>query len=531
MLKRTSIALLVISLLFGGNLVLGATPSQGVIGQSGQVLTKVTTYAGDGKFEMVDGVLTASSFRTPQSLLVQADGSVLVTDSQNHLIRKISGGKTSTFAGITLSTNSFGFPVGALIDDIKEEAVFNAPDGIAADALGNIYIADAKNHAIRKISKAGEVSTLAGNGVRGNVDGKGKAASFNHPQDIAVAADGTLYVADTLNHVIRKITKDGTVTTLNAPSERGVEIVPGAVEETGNYLDGDLAKAQFNEPASLILDSTGNLFVSDAGNQRIRYIDLKAKKVTTVAGGVMAEDKKTIYEPEALYAQGDYVDGDALKAMFNFPLGLALTREGGLIIADSLNHAIRYLYKGKVTTIAGDVELSSGNLNGIDRNAQLHKPTDVAIMADDSILVADAYNNTIRRIELYSLPSSLPVGNTIIKVVYGQQVIVFDTKPEISNSRTMVPVSAITTALGYTNVWVGSTKTVKISKGDITLELVVGMKSIKIVEKGQTDIIKATDAGPYIKNKRTYVPLRYLEELGIDVQWHAGTKTVILRAK
>src|SRR5690606_31399205 len=132
-------------------------------------------------------------------------------------------------------------------------------------------------------------------------------ARFYAPSDVAAAADGTLFVADTLNHVIRKISPDGTVSTLNAPSDRVVQARGGLAEPSGDFNDGPLAEAKFNEPHGIVIDSKGNLIVSDSGNQRIRYIDLQKSRVSTLAGGT----GNVVYEPFEVYAFGAYQDGPA----------------------------------------------------------------------------------------------------------------------------------------------------------------------------------------------------------------------------
>lgn len=337
----------------------------------------LTTLAGNGTFGYIDGDASTAAFRSPSGLLTLQDGSLLVTDQRNQLIRKIQSDQVSTFAGITFELDEFGVPLGGLYDGEKETAVFNEPAGLAADALGNIYVADARNNSIRKVSKDGQVTTLAGNGLIGDEDGRGEQATFYLPQAIAATSDGTLYVADTLNHLIRKITKDGEVSTLNASSLRAVEVTPGVAELAGDFQDGPLANAKFNEPSGLVLDGKGNLYVSDSGNQLIRYIDFSTNTVTTVAG------KKPELTPTSLYGTGGATDGEALDASFNFPKGLALSDDGGVLIADSLNHAIRYVRNGKVWTIAKG----------------LNHPTDVAVDKQGIIYLTDQDNQLIRQLQ------------------------------------------------------------------------------------------------------------------------------------
>jgi sugar lactone lactonase YvrE len=517
-------SLLAATLLGGSSVSAAGLSADALLTNKGQIMADVTTLAGTGDFKDVNGAALSAAFRSPSGVLTLSDGTVLVADSRDHLIRKISAEQVTTYAGpdLVINLNAQGFPIGGLLNGKASESFFNEPAGLAVDAQGNVYAADASNHAVRKISASGQVTTLAGNGVLGNIDGAGAEARFNHPTDVAVAEDGTVYVADTLNHVIRKITAAGMVTTLNAASDRGIEVRPGEAAIAGDFKDGNLKDAKFNEPSGLALDAKGNLYVSDTGNQRIRYIDFNDGVVSTVAGTGVAEKG-------ALYAAGDFADGDALKASFDFPKGITLTSEGGLLIADSLNHSIRYLLNGNVSTIAGTTV--TGEANGIETKATLYNPSDVAVAKDGSIIVADAYNNKIRKITPYALPTALPKDDNI-KVVYADQVISFEAQPEFANERTMVPVRAISEALGYTVKYteLDGLKTVQLINGNITIELYIDKTGIKRVEKGKADIALTTDVSPYVKSNLTYVPVRFFaEQVGLDVQWDQAAKTAIIR--
>ena len=312
--------------------------------------------------------------RLPTNLAILPDGSLVISDQGNHLIRRLSSGNLSTYAGMILTVDKDGYPLGGLHNDVKDKAIFSTPSGLVSDSKGNVYVADTANHVIRKITNEGQVITLAGNGRPGLMDGKSTAASFYFPHDLAVTQDGIVYVADTLNHVIRKIDTSGNVSTLNAPSLRPVEIADGVIESAGDYLDGTLSQAKFNEPSSLALDEKGNLYVSDTGNQVIRYIDFMTNKVTTVAGNVSSAN--------GLYGDSGFTDGNALASQFSIPKGIAMTPEGGLLIADYGNHAIRYYYKGTVSTIVKDLQF----------------PSDLAVTKEGIIFVTNSHTNQIIKI-------------------------------------------------------------------------------------------------------------------------------------
>lgn len=535
-MKRTlsilGISVLAASLAGGAGAAAAGLSEQALIGDGGKWMTELSVYAGNGMLGDAGGDYLASSFRMPQSIAVAADGSILVSDSRNQTIRKLSGGKAAVFAGVSLTKDNKGFPEGNFLDGTADSSFFNLPAGLAVDAQGAVYVADTGNHAVRKISPDGQVTTVAGDGLLGSADGKGRSARFNTPKDLAVAQDGTVYVADTLNHMIRKIAADGTVTSLNAPSDRVVEIFPGKVIPAGDYADGALKSAKFNEPAGLALDAKGNLYVSDTGNQRIRYIDLAAGKVTTVAGGGLTADGK-LYAPNELNVQGDYADGPAAEARFDYPSGIAVTAEGGLLIADSMNHSVRYLLDGRVMTLAGRSDQFPGELDGIEGNGGLHAPTDVVELADGQILVADSFNNRIRTIGWSGMPEGLAADGTIHVVLNGEQIR-FEAMPEYSNDRTMVPVRAIAEAAGYevTYKQEGAAEFVGLAGADVKVEMAIGQAAVKRTETGKSTVEVQVDAAPYIKHDRTYVPLRFFaENLGMDVQWDEETSTAILRSR
>lgn len=339
-------------------------------------LTKVV--AGTGAVGELNGHALSASFRQPMGVVVLPEGAAFVADSANHVIRKIAEGTVATSAGFTVSRDAKGFPVGTLLDGPLDQSMFQHPQGMDVDREGNLYVADSGNHAIRKITPQG-VMTVAGDGVQGYQDGQGKEARFHSPGDVAVAPDGTIYVADTLNHAIRKITATGQVTTLNSLSDRMMAWTSDYVDSVGDFRDGKLSEAKFNEPSAIALDAKGNLYVSDTGNQRIRYIDLQNETVTTVAG-----EASVTYMKDSPYAEGGYTDGAAATARFQAPRGIAVTAEGGLVIADSLNQAVRYLHDGQVTTWVSGFDL----------------PIDVDVDSQGNVWVVDAFAQTIRQIHL-----------------------------------------------------------------------------------------------------------------------------------
>jgi sugar lactone lactonase YvrE len=226
----------------------------------------VTTYAGASGVEGSDnGVALTARFRFPHGIVIDSAGNLFVSDGGNHTIRKITpAGVVSTFAGAGV----FGFK-----DETGTAAKFNGPLGLAMDAASNIYVADRLNSLIRKITPAGVVTTVAGTAsTAGFNDATGTAAKFNYPWGVASDAAGTLYVADTNNNNIRKITPAGVVSTL-----------AGSATDVAGYVDGAGSVARFNQPIDLKVDSAGNVYAAEKFNKTIRKIT-PAGVVSTVVG-------------------------------------------------------------------------------------------------------------------------------------------------------------------------------------------------------------------------------------------------------
>lgn len=501
-------------------------PGEGIPSPSGP-LSSVSTYAGTGAYDDADVEVAArqAAFRFPRGLAVLADGSVLVSDSENQVIRQIKDGNVTVYAGfLSPLKDAMGIPAGALIDGTVLFSSFQSPAGLAVDTDGNVYVADAGNHAIRKIDTDGNVTTVAGTGDEGYRDGAAHEAQFHSPTDVAVGEDGTLYVADAGNHAIRKVTVEGEVTTLNALPEREVELAPGEIVVAGDYRDGNLDEALFNEPYGLVLDAKGNLIVSDSGNQVIRYIDLSQHQVSTIAGAVPE------YEADALYAVEGYADGDAGEARFNFPKGIALTADGGIVIADSLNHAVRFLNDASVTTLAGNPSEGYGFQNGVNDRNLLHYPTGIAV-TEHMILIADAYNHTVRAYTLYELPENAAAVNRL-KIVYADAELAMEGDVTLSQGRTMVSAQALAEALGWEAQFDSGHKSdaVTYASAGRTVVFTVGSKTAVVTDPAGNESKVEMDISPIASEGHVLVPVRYAAEIfGLHVGWDAASQTVILR--
>lgn len=315
--------------------------------------SEASTFAGSTQ-GFADG--TTAQFAFPTNVAVDAVGNVYVADVVNNKIRKIStAGVVTTIAG---STQGFA-------DGTGTAAQFNNPWGVAVDAAGNVYVADTFNNKIRKISPTGVVTTLAGS-TNGFTDGTGTTARFEFPTAVSLDGQGNVYVADTFNHKIRKVSPTGVVTTL-AGSTQG-------------FAEGTGSAAQFSTPYGIAVDASGNAYVADEGNHKIRKIS-PTGVVTTLAGST----------------QG-FTDATGTAAQFNAPRGVAADNAGNVYVADMSNHKIRKISPtGVVTTLAGSG--TAGFANGAASNvAQFNSPRGVTVDAAGNVYVADYSNHKIRKI-------------------------------------------------------------------------------------------------------------------------------------
>jgi sugar lactone lactonase YvrE len=311
-----------------------------------------------------DGVGSNARFNLPYATAVDGFGNVYVADRNNHVIRKInSAGVVSTLAGLASVTGN--------ADGTGSAARFNLPSGVAVDGTGNLYVADNTNHAIRKITSDGVVTTFAGlAGTTGSADGTGSTARFNFPVGVAIDTDGGLYVSDRSNRTIRKITSAGVVST-----------VAGLATVTGN-TDGAGSNARFNLPSGIALDGAGNLIIADTSNHTIRKMT-PAGVVTTVAGtaGISGNTNAV-----------------GAAARFNLPNGVAVDSAGNILVADTSNEAIRKIAPdGTVTTYAGSRNVP-GSADGTGTNARFFRPNGITLDTAGNAYVADGLNQLIRKI-------------------------------------------------------------------------------------------------------------------------------------
>lgn len=324
----------------------------------------VTTIAGQAGIDgSTDGTGSAARFNGPSGIVRDSAGNLFIGEYWNYTIRKITpAGAVTTFAG---SAGTSGFTNGP-----GSAARFDSLSYLGIDGADNLYVPDTFNHAIRKITPAGQVSTLAGDGISGNADGTGSAARFYLPFAIVADPSGNVYVGDTYNQTLRKITPGGVVTTL-----------AGAVGQIGT-ANGVGTAARFNYIHSMAMDPSGNLYAGDGGNYAVRKItpDLT---VSTFIGKIL---------------EWGSADGSLAAARFSSPAGVCVDAQFNTYVADGDNHTIRKISAmGQVTTLAGSPG-QSGNADGMGGVARFNAPQGITIDGAGNLYVCDFFNHRIRKV-------------------------------------------------------------------------------------------------------------------------------------
>jgi sugar lactone lactonase YvrE len=324
------------------------------------VTSVVSTFAGTGTAGYIDGSAASALFNNPTGTSVDSKGDLYVSDSFNNLIREVSSGNVITIAG----NQTLGYQNGAALS-----SEFYAPMAQAFDAQGNLYIADFGNNVIRKVTAGGIVSTYAGTGVAGYLNGESDSAHlqsstdslamFNNPQGVAVDAAGNVFVADRGNNVIREIVTNGHVKTIAGNP------IKGFIDATDEY-------AFFNAPSGVAVDSKDNVYVTDQGNSALRVVS-SAGVVTTLIGT------------------------PAQSTLLGSPSSITVDSKGNVYFTDETGQIFEFTTGKVLYTIAGAYG-TSGFLNGAGSAATFNYPQGIAIDASGNLYVGDQYNNCIRKI-------------------------------------------------------------------------------------------------------------------------------------
>ncbi|WP_293306651.1 hypothetical protein [Pedobacter sp. UBA5917] len=334
----------------------------------------VSSFAGNGKVAVIDGPAASASFSSPYSIAVNSKGEVYVSDFSSE-IRKIDlNGNVTTFAGSLQ---------GGYRDGRGTAALFQGSLSLAFDKWDVLYVAERTNQRIRKVDGSGLVSTVAGSGNIGSGNGMGKAASFNFPSGITFDSAGDLLVADSWNHLIRKVSPSGLVSNYVGSGVKG-------------NVNGKAALAAFSHPAVLCYDAKKGLYVAEPEAHRVRKV-LPSTDVVPLYGDVSP------------------VDGAALEVYFSRPEGIVLDRQGNIYVSDMDNNMIRRISgTGYVNVFAGNTE--AGFLDAVGANARFSAPMGLAINDNGEIFVADRNNALIRKISPSGVVDKVP-GDYAITVI------------------------------------------------------------------------------------------------------------------
>lgn len=329
----------------------------------------VTTFAGNGGLSRSGdgGAATSAQLNLPRGVAVDAGANLYIADTANNSVRRVASGVISNFAG-TGAAGSSGD------GNAATGAQLNAPQGLALDSSGALYIADTQNHRVRKVQN-GVISTVAGTGTAG-FSGDGAAAGsaqLDLPFGVAVDAAGNLYIAEFANNRVRKVGVNGNISTLAGNGVSGY-----------NGDGGQAANAMLAGPQSVAVDASGNVFIADSGNNRVRKVAANGV-ITTVAGNGVGG------------YSGD--GGSALGAQVGNPIAIAVDGTGNLYIADGSARVRKVFVSGIISTIAGSNAHGYSGDGGVGFNALMDGPSALTVNAAGAVVVADTNNDAVRLLQ------------------------------------------------------------------------------------------------------------------------------------
>jgi len=430
-----------------------------------------TNVAGSpGNSGTANGTGNAAQFHTPKGVALGTGGNITVADSANHQIRRISpAGVVTTLAGNGTAGSTDGTGSGAQ---------FNSPGGVAVDISGNVYVADTNNHAIRKVTPAGVVTTLAGDPSNfALADGTGAAAQFHSPSGVALDASGNVYVADTGNHAIRRVSPLGVVTTIAGNGN------PGNANGTGTA-------AQFNNPTAVAVDSSGNILIADTGSHTIRKMT-PGGVVTTIAG-----------------LTGFPGSQEGANPLFRSPQGITTDAAGNIYVADTGNHTLRKISPSGQTTTIGGSALVSGSAEGTTL-ARFNQPVGIAVDAYGNLRVSDANHRISLGTATLEISTASPLASGTMGISYNRTFTATGGKPAYSWSLAAGALPSGLTLNATTGVLSGTPTVGKTSHFTIQVtgtDLASATKSFQltVVNPAAPVITSATSATGYVGEAFTY---------------------------
>ncbi|MEW2121908.1 RICIN domain-containing protein [Streptomyces sp. NPDC005474] len=346
----------------------------------------ISTVAGTGVagFEGDNEPAVSAQLDHPYGIAVDSSGTLYFSDFGNHRVRKITAdGTISSVAGT--GSEGYGGDNGPAV-----QAQLNRPREVAVDSAGAIYITDSGNHRVRKVTADGTITTVAGTGTAGfsGDDGPATAAQLNGPLGVAVHSTGVLYVAEYHNHRVRKITTDGTISTVAGTGKAGF-----------GGDGGPATSAQLHHPYGLAVDSAGDLYIADGQNHRVRKVTADGT-ITTVAGTGTAS------------FGGD--GGPATSGQLNLPVGMVVDSTGVLYVAEYRNHRVRKITAdGTITTVAGTGIAGISGDDGPATSGQLNLPYGLAVDCVDTLYIADHRNHRVRKVTSPKM-AGLPDSGTVV---------------------------------------------------------------------------------------------------------------------
>jgi uncharacterized protein (TIGR03437 family) len=424
----------------------------------------ITTIAGTGTsgFTGDGGPAIAAELNEPESVAVDRLGNVYIADTGNDRIREVSAaGVITTVAGSDPAAGNNGPAVSARLFE---------PSGVARDAAGNLYIADSLNNEVRKVTPQGVIVDVAGNGTAGYAGDGGLAtrAELNDPNGLALDAADNLYIADTANNVIREVTPYGTISTIAGT---------GAMGNSGD--GGPATSATLFNPNAVAFDRAGNMYIADSANHRVRVVDASGN-IRNFAG-----------DPSGL--PGPAVDNVPPTAThFNYPRSLAIDAQGTIYIADYFNNRIRKIVPGTnvITTFAGTGTGGFSGDGGLAASAELNLPAAVALDASGNVYVADLLNNRIRQISANGVIRTIAGGD--FEGFGGDGGAATDAILDTPRDLTVTPQGAVYFTDQYNN------RVRELMPGTITLRTVVNAASLiaGAVAPGEAVTITGVTLGP-----------------------------------